>query len=219
MKKSLLLILAIFGFMTAKAQIGVWSLTYSPVPNSTDLQLNIRTYCGTVHYINSSTVTSNGSDHIINLCYTVTPLLMITDIVTPITLAGLNNGSIQNFTINVYYYDNLQQQNCSGATSINSFNHSLNTPLTEPLILSLEEYRYKKTTLFPNPNSGEFALQLPTDGEQANVTITDLSGKKVYQKTDYISGNLISLRGLTKGLYFAKIIGNLTTETLKFIIQ
>lgn len=219
MKKSLLLILALLGFMTSKAQIGVWSFTYSPLPNSTDLQLDVRTYCGTVHYINNSTVSSNGSDHIINLCYTITPLLMVTDIVTSITLAGLNNGSTQNFTINVYYYENLEQQNCSGATSIYSFNHSLETPLSEPRILSLEEYHYKKTTLFPNPNSGEFALQLPTDGEQASVTIIDISGKKVYQKTDYVSGNPISLRGLTKGLYFAQIIGNLTTDTLKFIIQ
>lgn len=220
MKKYLLIILAAF-YITANGQIGIGSVSFSPVANSNDLELNIGSYCNTVHYFNDFTLTSNGSNHTINLCFTLTPLLMETNITTKITLTGLNVGDNQNFTINNQHYFNLDNTDCSNSEVTESLNFNLTTPLTTPRLfqLSVPENNIRRTSLFPNPTSGDFTIQLPSDNHQAQLSISDISGKTVFATMSYSSGDAISLNGLTKGLYFAKVTLNQSTETLKFLVR
>jgi hypothetical protein len=225
MKKLTLLLIAILGSFLTNGQIcldQINSVTFSPVTDSSNLQLDVISQRCDIHHFNGYTLTSNNSNHIINLCYQDTGLLMPSTITSTIILPGLNIGN-QNFTINSSYYFGPPGQSCS---SNNTFNPPITivlptTPLTQPRIFLLSEIEFnlKKVILFPNPNSGDFTLQLPSENEQAQITITDMFGKKILSNENYFSGNNINLKSISKGLYLAKVVYNQTTETLKFIVK
>jgi len=200
------------------------SFVFSPIEGSNDLQLSVNSECCEVHTFESYTLNSNGTDHTINLCYRNTGLLMPTNITIPIILTGLNSGGNQSFTINsnIYFGPASSPQLCSSGRVFSSpYTLSLTTPLTQDrtFFLSNSEFSVKKTRLFPNPNSGNFSIQLSSENEQAAVTVSDLSGKRIYTTDSYFSGNPIELKGLAKGLYLVKVLQNQTTETLKFLVQ
>ena len=51
------------------------------------------------------------------------------------------------------------------------------------LIRSIEFFEEGDLYIFPNPNSGEFSIELKTqEGEEVLVLITDASGKELYSK-------------------------------------
>ncbi|VXB68301.1 conserved exported hypothetical protein [Flavobacterium sp. 9AF] len=83
--------------------------------------------------------------------------------------------------------------------------------------------RKNHVLLYPNPNNGNFTIDLPTYkiGIRYNLSILDLSGKLVYQK-GYKSDKInILLQDIEKGIYFLKLIaedGSLVFEQ-KFIKQ
>src|SRR6476660_7934191 len=107
MKKSVLALAFLFGSMVTNAQCTtLTSIVFSPISGSNDLLMEINSSCCDIHHFNRYTMTSNGSNHIITLCYEDTGLLMPSTITTPITLLGLNSGGDQNFTINPsnYFY-------------------------------------------------------------------------------------------------------------------
>ncbi|MDI1317188.1 T9SS type A sorting domain-containing protein [Flavobacterium sp.] len=227
MKKLILILFVAFISITANAQgctTGINSFTFAPIEGTTDLQLTINSSCCEIHHFENFTIASNGSDHIIGLCYQDTGLLMPSTITTTIILNGLNTNGDQNFTLNSNFYFGISGQ--SELCSTNSFYSQTNTvtlptPLTLPrtYFLSNTEYKFKKSSLVPNPNSGNFTLQLPLDDQQAQITITDFSGKKVFNSERYFSGDTINLKGVSKGLYFVKVFYNQTTETLKCIVE
>lgn len=216
-----------FSAITANAQgclTGINSLTFSPIEGTTNLQLTIISSCCEIHHFENFTITSIGSDHIISLCYQDTGLLMPSTITTNIILTGLNTNGDQNFALNSNFYFGLsgQPELCSTNPYHSQTNTlTLTTPLTLPrtYLLSNTEYGLKKTSLYPNPNSGNFSLQLPSDDEQAQITITTISGQKVFSNIRYVSGETINLKGVSKGLYFVKVMQNKTAETLKFIVE
>lgn len=203
------------------------SVVFTPMENSTDIQLDITSDCCDVHQFNSYTITSNGNNHVINLCYLDTGLLMPTTITSSIVLTGLNTGGDQNFTFNSAHHFNNNWPNpidcnsTAGVYPIDPVSLTVTTPLTQArtFLLAESEFSLKKTSLYPNPNSGSFALQLPADDDSAQLTITDLSGKMIYSTSNYVSGETIDLKGLSNGLYFAKIVCNQATETLKFVVK
>ena len=216
MKKILLTTIVLLGSLVTNAQIctnQITSVVFSPVNNSNDLQVAINSGCCELHNLDNFTLTSNGSDQTLNLCYIDTGLLMPSNITTTITLPGLNTIGNQNFIINsnIYFFGGT----CSSGQTFNPpISLNLDTPITQPRTfqLSVAEYDLKKIILFPNPNSGNFTLQLPSDDAQAQLTVTDLSGKKIFSVESYFSGDEIQLKGLSKGIYFAKILCNQTTD-------
>ena len=227
MKKLLLLLIVAFSAITASSQgcvTGINSFTFSPIEGTTNLQLTINSSCCEIHHFENFTITSIGSDHSIGLCYQDTGLLMPSTITTNIILTGLNTNGDQNFTINSNFYFGPpgQSELCSTNSYYNQTNTiSLPTPLTLPrtYLLSNTDFGLKKISLYPNPNSGNFSLQLPSGDEEAQISITTISGQKVFSTERYLSGNTINLKGLSKGLYFVKVMQNQTTKSLKFIVK
>jgi hypothetical protein len=227
MNKILIVLLFAFSTIAGNAQgcnTGINSYTFAPIEGTTNLQLTINSSCCEIHHFENFTITSNGSDHSIGLCYRDTGLLMPSTITTTIILNGLNTNGDQNFTINSNFYFGIPGQ--SELCSSNSFYSQTNTvilptPLTLPrtYLLSNTENNLKKTSLFPNPNSGNFSLQLPLYDQHTQLTITNISGQRVFTSEDYFSGQIINLKEVAKGLYFAKVVYNQTTETLKFIVE
>lgn len=225
MKKLLLAFFTIFGSLVINGQIcstGISTVVFSPIEGSNDLQLAVTSNCCQIHHFVDFTNTPTGSEHIISMCYHDTGLLMPSTIVTTLTLSGLNTVGNENFTLNATYSWPGTVLTCENGNVFNApLTFNLTLPLLQPrtFVLSENEFTLKKTSLFPNPNSGNFTLQLPTDNAQAQITVTDVSGKRIFSAENYFSGDLIQLQGFSKGLYFAKILCNQTTQTLKFMIE
>jgi len=67
-------------------------------------------------------------------------------------------------------------------------------------------------SLYPNPNNGQFKLQLTNlpESEKAEVSITNLLGEVIYQNTATATGinfmQDINLQGTPAGMYFVKVV-------------
>jgi len=198
------------------------SVTFSPVPGTTDITVSINSFCCDVHSLVSHDYVNNTPNHTITLCYVDSLLLMNTTITSQISLSNANTTGIQNFTINSFYYLGGPTGSCSANTVFNTpITLSFDTPLLVPRIFTLanDVFETTKFKLYPNPNDGEFSIDLPEAFGEIQLYIFDLSGKQVYTDFAYHSGNSIALINLSKGLYFAKVVSGQSTEVLKFLID
>ena len=66
-----------------------------------------------------------------------------------------------------------------------------------------EEMLNSKIGIYPNPNNGQFNLELPNTGSSFDLTVTDLAGKVIYEQADLRSDSehQISLPSVAKGVY------------------
>ncbi len=63
-----------------------------------------------------------------------------------------------------------------------------------------------KIKIFPNPSNGNFNIVLNNNFTKATMTITDISGKVIIEKSNLNKGlNLINLTNVSKGVYFIHI--------------
>ena len=87
--------------------------------------------------------------------------------------------------------------------------------------LGVQENIFKDFTLFPNPNNGNFNIRFSTvSNNNINITVNDISGRQVYQKTYQNTGVFdqnINLDYLQAGIYLVTI-GDGTAKTVKRII-
>ena len=197
------------------------TVTFSPVTGSNDISLSINSDCCEVHSLESYDYITNEPIHTVTLCYLDTGLLLQTNITSEIILPNANTTGIQNFTINSYYHFFSSNSGCSANTVFNApITLSIVAPLSASRLFTLanNEFNTIKLNVNPNPNTGLFSINLPTNDIQVNVTVFDLSGKKVYTNSAY-SGNMIDVRNLSKGMYFAKVVSNETNEIIKFVIR
>jgi para-nitrobenzyl esterase len=74
-------------------------------------------------------------------------------------------------------------------------------------------------SLFPNPSTdGTFRIQLPTDVQQIAVTITDLSGKVVFQSDNVQNQHTVRLNGVPAGIYAVQV-QDVKNSTRRFATQ
>jgi pimeloyl-ACP methyl ester carboxylesterase len=93
--------------------------------------------------------------------------------------------------------------------------------------LNFQEYQVNKKSnflVYPNPASNTIYIEtLDKDNYTANVSIYDITGKKVKEIIGYQISNkgrkAISIIGLTKGVYFINLNTNNEVFTTKFLIQ
>jgi len=198
------------------------SVTFSPVTGNNDITVSINSDCCEIHNLDSFGYSNNAPNHSITLCYRDSGLLMPSNITSQIVLPNANTTGTQNFTINSFYYFGGPTGSCSANTVFNApITLSFDTPLLEPRIFTLanNDFETTKFKLYPNPNDGEFSIDLPTSVGEVQLYIYDVSGKQVTTTFSYLSGNLIALKNLSKGLYFAKVVSGQSTEILKFVIN
>lgn len=79
-------------------------------------------------------------------------------------------------------------------------------------------------TLFPNPTSGMFNINIHNTGSyNLFISIVDVLGKEVFSSTDKINSTNynkeINLEGLAKGIYYVKLISDSYRRTFKISIQ
>jgi len=223
MKKLLFrMLLLLFPFFI-NSQVGIGSITISPIAATNDIDLSIYSFCSQVHHLNNYEITNNTAETIVNLCYVDTGLLMPTNFTSYITLANINTTGIQTVTVNAYYNYYLGPTQPCNANLISGTPTSLTfeAPLTQPRMFTLANntFELKKVSLYPNPNKGTFSIDLPLKMNNVSLRIYDATGKKIYEIVNYSSGTPIQKNDMAKGLYFANVSTDQTSEILKFVVH
>ncbi len=200
------------------------SVIFSPIVGTNDITVSINSSCCDVHSLDNHSYnnTTTSTNHNITLCYRDSGLLMQTTITENILLPNANLSGTQNVSLNAYFYFGIPGEQCSTSNIFNApITLSFIGPLTEPRVFTLanNEFETRKFSLFPNPNKGDFSIDLPTNFGEVQVRIFDVLGKEVYSNRSYSSGNTIQIPNRTNGFYFAKIISEQSNETIKFVID
>ncbi|TDP60682.1 T9SS type A sorting domain-containing protein [Flavobacterium dankookense] len=226
MKKIYLLLFVVFFQNIILSQIGgcfdgISTITFSPIEETNDIRMTIESQSCDVHYMIDSNISSNNSEHIINVCYLNTGLNLQTSITNNLILSNINISGEQNITLNSsFHFGN--EANCSSPIiSSDTFNFVLSTPMiaSRQFILSNSVFDEKKISLYPNPNNGVFNIELPSQIDNAQLNIFDISGKKIYSNENYSSDDTIQINHLAKGLYLVKVIVNDTSQIVKFLVN
>lgn len=222
MKKLYFRILLLLCPFFINGQVSIWSpISIVPITGTNDIELRIRSYCSQVHNLNNSEFTGSTPNYNVTLCYIDSGLLMPTDFTSSIILPGINTTGSQTITVNANYGFYLgPDQSCTNYI-MGPISLTFDAPLTESRMFQLDNnaFEIRKVSLYPNPNNGSFSIDLPQNTDNVELSISDLSGKKVFSSLNYSSGDTIQLKDLSKGIYIARVVYHHTTEILKFVVK
>ncbi|MBQ1746448.1 MAG: T9SS type A sorting domain-containing protein, partial [Muribaculaceae bacterium] len=70
-------------------------------------------------------------------------------------------------------------------------------------------------TLYPNPNHGQFSINLPE--EDCEIVVFNAMGQQVYQQNNVKGMTTLNLEGLNNGMYFVTVKSASAINTLKFV--
>ncbi len=92
---------------------------------------------------------------------------------------------------------------------------SISSVLPEPSIIT--KNKTKSFKVYPNPSTGNFYVEL-NDISNANILITDIAGKILYNKQN-IKQSTYNFQNYSKGIYFITLKSNNFAETIKLILK
>lgn len=89
--------------------------------------------------------------------------------------------------------------------------------------LSVDEFGITNFAIFPNPNDGEFSVQLNSNsGNAINIDVFDISGRQIFKNT-YTNGSnfnqTINLNNAKSGIYLMTISDGTNKITKKIIVK
>jgi hypothetical protein len=110
------------------------------------------------------------------------------------------------------YFRGEQQTNLANLV-VKTINSTLPTQITE-----FEENHIK---VWPNPSDGNFKIQTELADQFQTITITNMSGHKIYQNDIEPDERLINIQllGSQSGIYLVRLEGITQTKTVKIVIQ
>lgn len=87
--------------------------------------------------------------------------------------------------------------------------------------LSTDDFSKKEFSIYPNPSSDKFTLELPTQQQGLLMEVYDVLGKKIVSKKldGFNSNPVINVTGWNKGVYLVKLSSEHAVQTKKFIKQ
>ena len=88
----------------------------------------------------------------------------------------------------------------------------------QTITLSLEgtdENTMRDVALYPNPNKGQFSINLPE--EECEIVVFNAMGQQVYQQSNAKNMTTLNLEGLNNGMYFVTVKSATAVSTLKFV--
>ena len=100
---------------------------------------------------------------------------------------------------------------CSGSASTTirvaecSNNASLNSNFKSSVIL------------YPNPSSGQLNIEVDKSMTGITMQIIDMTGQEIYRQIISSTKTSISLESIANGIYFVKLNGDNSTQTLRWI--
>jgi len=71
-------------------------------------------------------------------------------------------------------------------------------------------------SLYPNPSNDKISIVLNNTNDVQNIAITDVTGRTIYSEKVVSNSIEVNTENYPTGIYFCKIIGAKTNETLKF---
>ena len=71
----------------------------------------------------------------------------------------------------------------------------------------------------PNPNNGEFEINLSYINPNARLEILDLSGKIIYENILDVRNKSVNINTISRGVYLISLIENGNRKTKKLIIK
>ncbi len=130
----------------------------------------------------------------------------------PIDSFNSLNNQIADGIWTLYVFD---QYNGDGG-SIDSF--SLNICGISVNTLKTDTFENADFQLYPNPANDSFAVSLPTN-DPVTVTVYDLSGRKIFTKTNVFSNQNISVNGFADGVYLVEIQNKTNKSSKKLVVK
>lgn len=148
-----------------------------------------------------------------------------------VTLSGMAM-SWANFTIPLTYVDGNNPDSCmiilkaSGSTPTNNDYLWVDNLAFSGTVTSVQNHESAllSVNLFPNPSAENIHVNLNLKSEQkVSLELLDVTGKLIVSKDLGIlngaSSQLLNVSGITKGIYFVKVISEKGTEVRKIIIE
>ncbi len=84
----------------------------------------------------------------------------------------------------------------------------------------IKQFITNQIQVFPNPNSGDFVVNMPLNYKDGILQITDVAGKNILKQNIINTNNLqIKLSNCNTGIYFITISKNNFVAHAKFIKQ
>lgn len=83
------------------------------------------------------------------------------------------------------------------------------------IIMATQETVTNGIVLYPNPNKGQFSLNLPE--EDCEIMVFNSLGQQVYQQSNAKGMTTLNLEGLNSGMYFVTVKSEKVVSTLKFV--
>ncbi|MFT7049467.1 MAG: hypothetical protein ACJAZK_000050 [Psychroserpens sp.] len=91
---------------------------------------------------------------------------------------------------------------------------------SQPLSVLESKFNTNVVTLFPTISNGQITLKSERDLGNADITVFNINGQKVYDTKSYITTSNTNVNlNLNAGMYFVRISVNNYSETKKIIIQ
>ena len=81
--------------------------------------------------------------------------------------------------------------------------------------VGLDEDSVKVLSVYPNPNHGQFSINLPE--ENCDIVVTNAMGQLVYQQNNAKGVTTLDIEGLSDGMYFVTVKSGNGDSTLKFV--
>ncbi|MCR9173446.1 MAG: T9SS type A sorting domain-containing protein [bacterium] len=85
-------------------------------------------------------------------------------------------------------------------------------------LASIEEQQELEFSIYPNPNSGLFTVDLPQDQKDATLEIVDAQGRKVHSRTIFSGSNTIDV-ALESGVYFITVTNSLGSGLQRLVVR
>lgn len=137
---------------------------------------------------------------------------------TDITVS-LDTATAFSQVINIATDATIEIKNSGNRTIIDDIVWSCNSGSANRTALSLDATNAMETseiTLYPNPNNGQFQLDLAT--ESATVSVYDALGKQIFNK-EVSDNEIINLENAGKGIYMVVIKSGTTVSNKKIIVN
>jgi hypothetical protein len=81
--------------------------------------------------------------------------------------------------------------------------------------VGIDEGSVNALSVYPNPNKGQFSLNLPE--EDCEIAVYNAIGQQVYQQSNTKGKTTFSLEGLDEGMYFGTVKSSSAVSTFKFV--
>ena len=78
-----------------------------------------------------------------------------------------------------------------------------------------EENTLRNVAVYPNPNNGQFSINLPE--EDCEIVVFNSLGQQVYQQSNAKGKTALNLEGLNDGIYFVNVKSASVVSTIKFV--